>query len=233
MSFSIGIYDLFAYTIPGFFYIYVIYVILQRLGLSTPAHSGFPAFPDGYGLLIFVVLLISAHLLGHLLDIFAHWFVFRIFRPYKFSERMLERTKKIHADIEIQFLPKDWGLLFSMLRQRNLEHSRTIDSFEANSIMLRNISFGLFLLGAIQLYEIFLKFNVLGLVEALVLFLFSLIARRRSHMFHAWFLTDIFETSLRFGNSLQEVIRYDQKGRGVAPSTEDKKPTRKRQSQRG
>ena len=232
MSFSIGIYDLFAYTIPGFFYIYVIYVFLQKLGVLASGLLNIPVFPDGYGLVIFVLLLISAHLLGHLLDLFAHWFVFRLFKPYKFSERMLERTKNVHSDIDIKFQPKDWGLLFSMLRQRNLEHSRTIDSFEANSIMLRNISFGLFLLGVLQVYVTFLNFSPLGIGIVIVLFIVSFIARRRSHMFHTWFLTDIFESSLRFGTSLKEVITYDQKNRKITPSKEIKNTNRKRQSQK-
>ena len=72
MSFSIGIYDLFAFTIPGLLYIYIIYEFLQKPGVLNSGLLNFPAFPDGYGLLIFVLLLVSAHILGHLLDLFAH-----------------------------------------------------------------------------------------------------------------------------------------------------------------
>jgi hypothetical protein len=227
MSISVGIYDLFAYTIPGLLYIYVFYEFLLELRVFKFGQSNLPALPDGYGLLVFVLLVVSAHLLGHLLDIFAHWFVFRLFKPYKFSERILQRAKDLYTDIDIKFQPKDWGLLFSIIRQRNQEHARTIDSFEANSIMLRNISFGLFLLGALQVYSLFFNVTLVAIGSAIGLFVFSFIARRRSHMFHAWFLTDIFESSLRFGNSLKEVIVYDQENRKITSSTEKKKPPRK------
>ena len=230
MSFSIGIYDLFAYTVPGFLYLYVIYAFLQTFGLFRPGLLSLPSFPDGFWLLVFVAVLVLAHLMGHLLDIFAHWFVFRLFKSYKFSDRILERTKRVHTDIDIQYQAKDWGLLFSMLRQRNLEFTRTIDSFEANSILLRNTSFGLFLLGALQIYSLFLSFNGLGIAIAIVCLLFSFIARRRSHMFHSWFLTDIFESSLRYGNSLQDVITYEQKGLYSVADVE-KKPAKRRQRQ--
>jgi hypothetical protein len=149
MSFSIGIYDLFAYTIPGFLYLYVAYELLQKLGVIKFGILNLPALPDGYGLFIFVLLLVIAHLLGHLIDPLAHWFVYRLFKPFKFSERVLPRIKNLHSDIDIKFQPKDWGLLFSMLRLRNQELARTIDTFEANSIMLRNISLGLFLLESV------------------------------------------------------------------------------------
>jgi hypothetical protein len=227
MSFSIGIYDLFAYTIPGFLYLYVIYDLLTKFGVSTFDLKMAFAIPDGYGLLILILVLVSAHLLGHLFDMFAHWFVFRLFKPYKYSEKMLNRIKELHSDMDIKFQARDWGLLFSMLRQRSLEHSRIIDSFEANSIMLRNISFGLFLLAILQLYSLTSNLTFLPVVIAIGLFIFSFVARKRSHIFHTWFLTDIFESSLIFGNSLQEVLSYDQEKQRNEAVTVPRKASRK------
>ena len=227
MSISVGIYDLFAYTIPGLLYVYVTYELLQKLGLLKFSLLNPPILPDGYGLIAFVLLVVSAHILGHLLDKFAHWFVFRLFKPYKFSERMLQRTKDVYPDIDINFQPKDWGLLFSMLRMRNQEHARTIDTFEANSIMLRNISLGFFLLGVLQIYSTFLNLNILAIGIAVLLFILSIVARRRSHMFHMWFITDIFESSLKYGNNLKEVIAYDQEAQKEVPYSTRKKSAKK------
>ena len=227
MSFSIGIYDLFAYTIPGFLYIYMVYDFLQKLGVLRFGLSNLPALPDGYGIFTFVLMLVSAHLLGHLVDPIAHWFVYRLFKPFKFSERVLPRVKQLHNDIDIKFQPKDWGLLFSMLRLRNQELARTIDTFEANSIMLRNISFGLFLLGALHTYSLFLNFTLLLATLVIGFFLFSFIARKRSHIFHIWFLTGIFESSLRFGTSLKEVIAYDQENEKLESIMRRRKPSPK------
>jgi len=226
MSLTIGIYDLFAYTIPGLFYLYVIYEFLNRLEVIRYRFSTIPNLPSGLGLLIFVLLVVAAHLLGHLLDIFAHWFVFRLFKPYKFSERTLQDMKVRHSNVDIQFQAKDLGLLFSMLRQRNQEHSQLIDSFEANSIMLRNISFGLFLLVLLQIYSIITNHDRFSMILAISLFILSVVARWRSHMFHAWFITDIFEGSLDYGNNVNEVLAY--RRQKEAPKTENKIKTKTR-----
>ena len=174
--------------------------------------------PDGYGLLLFTLLLVSAHLLGHLLDNPAHWFTYRLSRkPYEFAEKALERSKRVHAELDIHFQPNDRGILFSMLRQRNLEHAHTINSYEANSIMLRNVSLGFFLLGCLEAYSLLDKLSPIPLTIAIGSFALSYLARKRSYMFHSWFWTDIFESSLRYGGTLQDVIAYDHKLPITAP----------------
>jgi hypothetical protein len=224
MSIAIGIYDLFAYTIPGFLYIYVLYVFLLQFDEFKTEQFIPTTIPEGYGLLLFTLILVSAHLLGHLLDNPAHWFTYRFSQtPYEFSEKALERSKKLYADLDIHFQPKDRGILFSMLRQRNLEHAHTIDSYEANSIMLRNVSLGLFLLAGLKVYSLFEIFSLPTLILAMGLLALSYVARKRSHMFHSWFWTDIFESSLRYGNTLKEVVTYEQPDRRISADTRTKK----------
>ena len=213
MSFAIGIYDVFAYTVPGFLYMYVIFVIFSLIGGSKFAQIDWSTISEGYGVILFVLLLGVAYLLGHIFDVFAHWFVFRFIKHRKIADEMLERTKKLHADLDIQFNSKDRGLLFSMLRQRNLEHAHIIDSFEANSIMLRNVSLGSFLLALLQVPSLILRFSWFTVLVAVGLLLFSFITRNRSQMFRSWAVTEIFEASLRYGSSLKEVIEYDRKER--------------------
>jgi hypothetical protein len=223
MSIAIGIYDLFAYTIPGFLYIYVLYVFLSQLDGFKTAQFLPTTIPDGYGLLFFSAFLVLAHLLGHLLDNPAHWFVYRFSQtPYEFSEKALERSKRLYSDLDIHFHPKDRGILFSMLRQRNLEHAHTIDSYEANSIMLRNVSLGLFFLAVLKLYSLFDEFSATTVIIAIGLFVLSYLARKRSHMFHSWFWTDIFESSLRYGNTLKDVVTYDQENKRTSSGTQTK-----------
>lgn len=228
MSFTVGIYDVFAYTLPGFLYIYIIYAFISRIEGFRLAQLTLPTIPDGYGLLILVLFLVLAYMLGHLFDVFAHWFVFRLFRSHKFSDAMLERTKKLHADLDIRFKPKDRGLLFSMLRQRNIEHAHIIDSFEATSIMLRNISLGSFLLALLQIPSIFLNLSMFSIAVVFGLLVISIVARKRSQMFHAWSITEIFESSLRYGNSLNEVLAYDREDRAVSLGKQTKQTLKKK-----
>jgi len=228
MSLTIGIYDLFAYTIPGLFYLVVMYASLRQFGIVQLGISNIPDIPSGLGLLVFILVVVAAHLLGHLLDIFAHWFVFRLFKPFKYSERVLENMKATHSNVGICFEPKDWGLLFSMLRQRSQEHAQLIDSFEANSIMLRNISLGLFLLVLLQIDSLITSFNPLSLILAIGLFVLSIVARKRSHMFHAWFLTDIFESSLDYGKNVNEVLAYQSQKQELKAENKTKAKTRRK-----
>jgi hypothetical protein len=207
MSITIGIYDLFAYTIPGFLYIYVLYAYLIRFGPKFgPLKT--PPLPDGYGLLIFVLLLVSAHLLGHLLDYFAQRFVFRILRRRSDSERALHELKQRYPDVDIRFQAVDWNLLFTLLRERSQDHTRVIDSFEANSIMLRNICFGLLWLGILQIFALVDSFSVLRMIFFAGTMTLVFVAQQRSRMFHRWFIVEIFEASLNFGSDLNEVVYH-------------------------
>lgn len=221
MSISIGIYDLFAYTIPGLFYLYVIFEALRQFKVFRFDVSNIPDIPSGYGLLVFVLLVVVAHLLGHLLDYFAQRFVFQLLRRKKDSDRALRELKERYPKIDIRFETTDWNLLFTLLRQRSQDHTRVIDSFEANSIMLRNICFGLFWLVIVQAYAVVVSFTTLGLILALAVAIFTFVAHQRSRMFHRWFIVEIFEASLNYGSSMNEVVAY-RSGKEVDPRDKEK-----------
>ncbi len=227
MSISIGIYDLFAYTIPGLFYLYVIFEALRQFKVFRLDISNIPDIPSGYGLLVFVLLVVVAHLLGHLLDYFAQRFVFQLLRRKKDSDRALRELKERYPKIDIRFETTDWNLLFTLLRQRSQDHTRVIDSFEANSIMLRNICFGLFWLVILQTYAVVVSFTILGLILVVGVAILTFVAHQRSRMFHRWFIVEIFEASLNYGSSMNEVVAY-RSGKEVEPKTKKKKVETKR-----
>lgn len=208
MSITIGIYDLFAYTIPGLLYLYTIYCFFYRIGVITFGFSDIPDLSSGMGLFTVIILVIASHIVGHLFDFFTLSFTARLSRRYETFDSGLQHIKKKYPDINIEFQPRNWSLLFTMLRKRNHEFTRIIDSYGANSIMMRNISFGLFLLSLIKIYELILNFSVTSLIIVLGLLLFCFISYRRSRMFHRWFFTHIFEASLDYGSSLKEVVAY-------------------------
>ena len=219
MSITVGIYDLFAYTVPGLFYLFVIYQFLQRFGVTNLNLSNITDIPSGASLFVFVLVFATAHLLGHLLDIFAHWFVHRLLRRRSLSAKALQQLKARYPNIDIQFEAKDWNLLFTLLRERSQDHTRIIDSFEANSIMLRNICFGLFLLTLLQVYMLFVDYTIINLVITICMGVLIWVSHRRSHMFHQWFAAEIFEASLNYGKSLAEVLTYNAQYESTIPKT--------------
>lgn len=228
MSITIGIYDLFAYTIPGLFYLFVIFVYLWKFQVFQVSTDNLSNIPSGIAWLVFVFSIAAAHLLGHLLDYFAQRFVFQLLRRKKDSERALHELKKRYPKVDIRFDAVDWNLLFTLLRERSQDHTRVIDSFEANSIMLRNICFGLLWLGILQLITLVESFSIFGLIVFAGTMILVFIAHQRSRMFHRWFIVEIFEASLNFGSDLNEVVYYRNRDRAdIKPAnvkTKTKRP---------
>jgi hypothetical protein len=224
MSLTIGIYDLFAYTIPGMLYLFVILVYLWRFQIVQASISNLSDLPSGIAWLVFVFGIAAAHVLGHLLDYFAQRFVFQLLRRRKDSERALQELKQRYPNVDIQFEAVDWNLLFTLLRERSQDHTRVIDSFEANSIMLRNICFSLLWLSVLQIYTLMSSFSVLGLIFVLGTIILTFVAQQRSRMFHRWFIVEIFEASLNFGNNLNEVIYLRKENQLGLKSSKKRKP---------
>lgn len=227
MSITIGIYHLFAYTIPGLFYVFVVYEFLQRVGVIQFDLSNIPNISSGISLMILVLLAIAAYLSGHLFDYLAQWFVNRFPRPKRHPEVDLNKIKEQYPDLGIRFGRKDWELLFSLLRQRSLDHSRVIDSFQANSIMFRNISFALLLIGLLHIYTLITSYSLVNLILLICIMVLCGLAYQRSHRLSVWFFTHIFEASLAYGKSLEEVVVY-RRATELQPSNETRKAISRR-----
>jgi len=208
MAITIGIYDLFPYTIPGLLYLYVTFEFFRQIGVAQYGIVNLANFPSGIWVLAIVLLAVAAHLAGHIFDFFASRFVNRLFRRQRITDTVLDRFKERYPKLNIQFESKDWELLFALLRQRTHEHSRTMDSLEANSIMLRNISFALFLLALLEIHQLIIGYDNIGLVLTVLTLAFCYVASRRSRMFYHWFFREIFQASLNYGKSLEEVIAF-------------------------
>ncbi len=207
MSIAIGIYDLFAYTIPGFLYLYLINEFLHLIGWN---YLKLTNLPTGNEVIFGILIALGAYLAGHIFDYFAYWFCFRLLTRYKITDASLNRLKVKFPELNIQFQPRDWDPLFVSLRHRNLEYSHVLDTFGATNIMLRNVSFSFFLLALFQVYNMFVDFHVSSLIVTVGSVVISWVAYLRSRMFYLWFFSDIFSASLEYGTSLKEVIEYNQ-----------------------
>lgn len=224
MSITLGMYDLFSYLIPGILYLYV---VNQFLGLFNKGlFDVLPKTSSGYSIpdLILVVLgLVVAFIVGHIFDLIAHWFVFRLIYRDKTSQTVLMNIKKRDADANIQFEAKDWHLLLILLRQRNLEVAQSFDKHEADSIMFRNISLIALLLGLISIARAILEnpmfwiLTVLGVVVCIM-------TARRSYTFHAWFFEGVFLAALEYGNTVDTVIEYNKKDKSKRSPRSKRKP---------
>jgi len=152
MPFTLGLYDLFAYTIPGFLYLYVLYEILNeilnKLGLVK---MDILSFLPSAGNFDVILIALSAFLAGHIFNDISHWFVIRLFRGQSWVKNGLQRVRQDeNPQLHHTFEEKDWSVLFSIIQQHNPQYFHTLNVFESNSIMLANVSLGLFVLAILQ-----------------------------------------------------------------------------------
>lgn len=217
MSVSLGIYDFFAYVIPGILYLFVFNESLRIFEIKFFDITLWIQSGQSFNLLLFIPVLIAAYVIGHIIDPLAynfyHKFIYRLRHKKKIYEKQLQYLKEGYPKLNIQFNPKDWTILFTLLRERNTEITKVIDKYQADSMMLRNIALGTLLLTIVYFGKFLLTVFWVDLVISLGVLIISLLAINKSNQFRTWFYTAIFEASLGYGTNLKEVINYSFKGR--------------------
>jgi hypothetical protein len=108
-------------------------------------------------------------------------------------------------------VPKDWEALLIILRQRSYETAQSIDRFQADSIMLRNIAFGFLLMAVASVIAFFTTLTSSFLLIALAELFACWMLASESFKFRIWFFTQIYEGSLIYGTSIEDVISYEKR----------------------
>lgn len=220
MSIAIGLYDLFAYTIPGFLYLYVVYEIFRKLNIVKS--EIFQLIGD-FGIFEIGLSIIGAFVVGHLFEDLSHWLVIRLFRKKKWAESSMKRVREKYPELKIRFDDEQWVLIYSVLQQHNPQFLHTLNIFESNSIMLANFALGFLALAFLQLVNMIEQPTVINLLVFLVALLLYNLARKRSQKFHSWFYSEMFEGILAYGSSVEEIVAFN---------TEKKLTTVKRKTSR-
>ena len=223
MSISLGIYDFFAYIIPGVLYLFVFNESLRIFGLKFVNITLWVQSGQSSSFLLLIPILIAAYVIGHIIDPLAynfyHKFIYRLRHKKKIYEKQLQYLKEGFPKLNIRFDPRDWTILFTLLRERNIEITKVIDKYQADSMMLRNIAFGTLLLTIAYFGKFFLTFSWIDLAISLGVLIISLLAINKSNQFRTWFYSAIFEASLGYGTSLKEVISYSFRERVMKSKT--------------
>ena len=213
MSINLGFYDFFSYLLPGFVYLYAINDFLRVLGLKYVNLTNLLQAGQEPAFGLVALALFAAYIVGHIFDPlslnFFFKFVFRIRNQQGATTISLNTIKERYPKLGIKFVPKDWEALLIILRQRSYETAQSIDRFQADSIMLRNIAFGLLLMAVTNVIAFFTTMTVLFLLIALVELFACWMLASESFKFRTWFFTQIFERSLIYGMSIEEVISYE------------------------
>jgi hypothetical protein len=191
MSIRIGLYDFFAYTLPG-----VCYILIAVYGLAIFGFINIDlSLLNSLSLFSVLALIGAGYIIGLLFDPIAY----RWARLFQKSNRETARLafdefSSRHPWLKANFKAADWGLLLRAVKSRSIEAAMDVEQHNVASIMLRNISLGLLLLAVIyMLFFLIINFNLWNLVLATLCCSLSIIAIQRSKLRRHWFYIAIFE----------------------------------------
>ena len=206
MSFTLGLYDLFANIIPGFIYLFLVNETLRELGV---AHLDITKIDN---LAYFLLLGILAYLVGHNMDFLSYRLWIKVFYRDHPEDRAYKQIKSLYPELEIQFNPRHVHLFFGAIKLAKPELANDIEKNKVICIMLRNVSFASILFFFSEVFIIlFTGFSWTNLVITILSLVASIVTLRRADMFNVLFYKSVFEHVSLFGNNLQEIVNYNRK----------------------
>jgi hypothetical protein len=219
MSIKLGLYDFFAFTIPGGLYILVINHLFTIFGWIRVDFRFFNGLP----VLQIFVLAVLAFIAGLLIDPVAQRWG-RLFKPRGIAKKAYAEFAERYSHLEIKFQPEHWGVLLACIRRDNAEVGTVIERHNVMSTMLGNLSLGLAFLAALQIVEFMLvKFLTVHFVLFATFAALSLIAIRESAKFQLWFYLSIFDAVAARSLEISDLISLKQQHLPDADILEGKK----------
>jgi len=191
MSIRIGIYDFFAFTVPGIFYLLTSTYVGIILGLIK---IDFNTLTE-VSVLFVILMALVAYVIGLLLDPIARqWYC--IFCPKDVYISVFEEFKTKHDNLKIKFDAKDWYILLTYFKRDNIEIASDIERYNATRIMLRNISLSFLILGIIQGVQFFrMNFSLGYVISSFILLILTIIALIQCIKYDKWFYSAIYQTA--------------------------------------
>ncbi len=181
MNIQLGIYETFSTIIPGFVYLVAICQVLLLTGFVLFDWKSI----NNLSLVSVTFFVVISYLLGITFSRFGLvWYqIFRLRKKDQSAEALKAFKLKHQHRWVSNFVEDDWNILLAFIRSKNLEMAREDERHLASSIMLRNISFGFFLLSIINLTQSVLIWNLYYLFLSISLFVLSLLTMSESRKF--------------------------------------------------
>jgi hypothetical protein len=216
MSFTVGIFDLFSYVVPGILYVFVINEVLKLTGMSQL--DLFQIKEASMLALVVVIAYIASMLLARLAK---RWY--RLWIRKAMDAEALHYLRTHHPDIRIEFQPEEWAFIFSALKQDYLELSNQLDREKALSQMLQNLSLGFSLLFLLEIFYVFYFHNASYLLACAGALAASASAMNGSRSFNMWYYREVFEQGLLYGNSLEALLSKVRSKQADEPTSKTKR----------
>jgi hypothetical protein len=220
MSIQFGIYDFFAYAVPGGLYLFSLIYILS---VFTGTKFDF-AVLSNLSIVSIVLIVIPAYIIGLVVDRIAV-FWYRNFEPKQLAELVLEKFKKEHSNLEFKFQGKDWAILIAYLQREKPETTSEIHRFNAIHIMLKNASFNFVILAITSIVLFFLhKFEWVQLIIGISCIVASIISARQAVRFKRWSYSANFEAVI--AKSLEQDDLIAKRSKTINTSKNDVAPNK-------
>lgn len=220
MTIQFGIYDFFAYSVPGGLYLLsLIYILGSFAGVKFD-------FASLSNLSIIQVLLIAipAYIVGLIIDRIAI-FWYRNFEPKQLAEIVLEKLRKEHQNLEFNFKGKDWAILIAYLQREKPKVTSEIHRFNAIHIMLKNASFNFVILSITSIILFFFRsFEWLQLIIGMSFVIASIISARQAVRFKRWSYSANFEAVI--ARSIEQNDLIAKQSKPIGSSRNDVVPNR-------
>jgi len=218
MSFSVGIFDLFSYAIPGFVYVFIVNEILKLTNISQ-----LDMFKMNEATTI-VILTGLAYIAGILLSRVAkQWYLLWVRKSME--AEALQFVIKHHPDIHNEFKQPDWPIIFSAIKRDHFELYNQINREKALSVMLYNLSFGFLLFSLLEAFYFIYYQNAAYLLVCAGTLIASILALNLSRSHTMWFYREIFEQGLFYGHSLEALLNKVRAGSADEPANKTKRKT--------
>ena len=197
MSIKIGIYEFFAYTIPGIIYLSVgtyFLLVFDQIQLNAQILKDLP-------LSVYGLLLLTAYIIGLLMDpVVKNVWYNRFFVPRDKSHKDVDIVEVVYGAMlnkgkfsEPKIHPRYWFSVLAYLYKENPELASSVDRFNASRIMLRNVSFVLAIVALVEFVRGFVMRDYLwAITSSGSLLIFAIIAGRESAKYHRRSFTSRF-----------------------------------------
>lgn len=211
MSITLGVYEIFTYTIPGVLFLFTVSEILKvaKVNLLTIDFSN-----AGHLILGGII----SFLIGLCINPLAHKVWYPIFTPKQTIEQdAYLRIVKSYPEVKFTFSATQWPLILAHIRKSNLSLADYFERMKAISEMLEGLSFGFVFLGLIEIFQFFFYFKIermwIFVLFGLCCFLFSYLSIFQSFRFEKWYYWSLFEYAVASKLELTEMVKRVEKVR--------------------
>lgn len=189
MSIRMGIYDFFAYTIPGGL---CLLAVLYAITIFTPLRIDLMQVSIAQ-VLIFAV---ASYVVGILVDPLAK---FLRFRSKDVLSEVRTEVKRRNTQIDLLEVDLDWYVLLAYIRYQSMDMATEVERFKATEIMTRNVSFVLLIYAVLAVVNLMVNgYSIWPVVLALLSLPGFILARKQALRYRKWFFQAIYGTVAAF-----------------------------------